>query len=381
MPKHTVESADLYYVVVDEPTRFSFGTWDHRIHAFIRLAAAGTVGWGESTLPSTGSTISSDLNRVETAMDVGRELLGLSVDAAMYLLASRRELWPAPIVEAYELAMIDIAARLNEVSALTYLGLNDRTPLPGVYCILDDRLEFISKKVERGLSLGLTSHHKVKLFGEIGLDEQIVRAARDIAGDAVFLIGDANRGYGYRESGVNAPIIRESLARLAAVGLSAAEDPAEFSHAEWRKARAELSPLELVMDRGIRPAWEGVHVVEHALADAYNIHPACMRSIRAVVDLASAIHLSGAKLMIGDNSFVGPGCPQWQQIAIGAGADWCEAVEKPWDSDVFRQVCTVNPVQRHDSTLSLTHEPEGFGIEIDAPLLRDLAYSHRTLNC
>jgi hypothetical protein len=78
--------------------------------------------------------------------------------------------------------------------------------------------------------------------------------------------------------------------------------------------------------------------------------------------------------MIGDSSFVGPACTFWQQLAIGLGASWVEALEKPQESDVFQQC-----VKRKSTILNSLGKVEikkmypGFGLEMDEAKLEKMA--------
>ena len=77
--------------------------------------------------------------------------------------------------------------------------------------------------------------------------------------------------------------------------------------------------------------------------------PVRARVMAALQPLAARIDDNqghGKKLMVGDASLVGPACSAWQQLAIGLGANWVEAIEKPQENDVFQRCVLRNPVER-----------------------------------
>jgi L-alanine-DL-glutamate epimerase-like enolase superfamily enzyme len=377
--RRPIESVDAFVVVVDTPSHFSFGVWENRIHAFVRMVSGALEGWSEVMLPS-GPVAREQMDHAAGQLAPLGALTGLQLEHVHDHLVARRSQWAPMLIEAADIAATDLCARAQRISALAYLELRSRAAVPAVYCVLDDDPDRVGRKMTEGLSLGFSSHQKVKLFGAVDLDEKIVAAARDVVGETTYLIGDANRGYGYRETGFEPDRIVDALRRLRAKGLTAAEDPAELTLEEWRSTRQRVEPLHLIMDRAIRPAWDGIEVAREGLVDAYNLHPGRMGTLSATTALAGRVREVGARLMVGDSSFVGPGCPIWQQLAIGMGADWCEAVEKPWEDDTFSSVCSRNPIARTGSRFSLVEEPEGFGIEIDAEHLASLSRRRWTIH-
>jgi hypothetical protein len=102
----------------------------------------------------------------------------------------------------------------------------------------------------------------------------------------------------------------------------------------------------------------------------FNLHPSTMGSFRYVAQMANKVKEIGAKVMIGDDSLVGPGCSAWQQIAIGAGASWVEAIEKKEDSKKYLG-CLVNSPTKQDNKGYFSLNPaSGFGVELDVDCLK-----------
>jgi len=86
--------------------------------------------------------------------------------------------------------------------------------------------------------------------------------------------------------------------------------------------------------------------------------------------LALKIKSFGGRIMIGDASFVGPGCTIWQQIAIGVGAEWVEAIEKAGDSENYLSCVVKKSTFRDISGFYNLNLMPGFGIDIDTERLK-----------
>ena len=74
--------------------------------------------------------------------------------------------------------------------------------------------------------------------------------------------------------------------------------------------------------------------------------------------------------MIGDDSLVGPAATVWQQLAIGLGAVWVEAVEKERDSDFYYRAVLELATESQRFPISYK-EKAGFGIEINESILKE----------
>ena len=96
----------------------------------------------------------------------------------------------------------------------------------------------------------------------------------------------------------------------------------------------------------------------------YNIHPDSSGSIIDAIMLAGKIYETGAELMIGDDSLIGPAATVWQQIAIGLGAKWVEATEKENESKFYYNALKSIPTDSRSNPISV--KPcYGFGIYPD----------------
>jgi hypothetical protein len=69
---------------------------------------------------------------------------------------------------------------------------------------------------------------------------------------------------------------------------------------------------------------------------------------------------------------VGPACSAWQQIAIGVGASWVEAIEKKEDSRSYMG-CVLSSATKKQPNGFYTLDPApGFGLVLDEKRLKDV---------
>ena len=367
-----IDAITAYAVPVDAERRFSYAVQKGRLHAFIRFTAGGHHGWTELNVTSavpkekTAEYLASQLKWYG-------ELKGLTVADALAAVVARR---PNGVreLEAAEMALLDLAGRLTGKPTIQLLGLTGKEAVPGVFCILTDDPAQVEKMAKLALEQKLSTHLKVKLYGKVETDLAVVKAARKVIGPDAFLVGDANRGYRPKASEDDIGPIADVLRQLHAAGLSACEDPADMTTAQWEALQAAVGGLALVPDVPVRPAWSAPQQIRPGMGRIFNMHPACMGSVMETVTLGHLIQSWDRKLMVGDASLVGPACPAWTQMAIGLGADWVEAIEKPQENDVFQRCLLKNPVDRTpDGKFLLRENLPGWGIEIDEAKLRTLA--------
>ena len=131
----------------------------------------------------------------------------------------------------------------------------------------------------------------------------------------------------------------------------------------------------------MRPAWRSRTWITPEMGRVFNMHPGCMGSIIETAALGRKIKSWGRRAMIGDGSLVGPCCPVWEQIAVGLGADWVEAIEKPHENTVFQECTIHNPIRRReDGRFEIAERRPGFGVEIDTAALSEKAFGRMTLS-
>jgi L-alanine-DL-glutamate epimerase-like enolase superfamily enzyme len=357
-----VEAVELYRVDCTKPRHFSFGTWHNRQHLVVRLRCGALSGWGEMIVGKNEPTL--DVAQKGAAFG---ELAGLSVPAAIAHVRAAIGRWGENQTEIAEMALIDLAGRLLDRPSVDLLGLRGTAPVPGLYCILDGRPDHVRAEARTALEQTLRTHLKVKLFGDPAKDEAVIRAARDVYGPDAYIVGDVNGGY----HAASLPALAINLLRLRAAGLSACEDPANMTNADWVSLQASVGDLDLVPDAPVKNAARALATLLPGMGRVYNIHPANTGSIFDAVQLGRKIQSLGAKLMIGDDSLLGPACAGWTQLAVGLGADWVEAIDKPQECDAFLNCVTRTPVGRTvDGRFEVAVPAPGFGLEVDVDALK-----------
>ena len=120
----------------------------------------------------------------------------------------------------------------------------------------------------------------------------------------------------------------------------------------------------------MRPSWKGIETILPGMGRIFNLHPSTMGSFKHTALLADKIHHIGARVMIGDDSLVGPACSAWQQIAIGTGASWVEAIEKKEDSELYMKCILKSPTMKQANGFYALKPAPGFGLELDEKRLR-----------
>lgn len=367
--KHSIDEIELFRYDINTPRHFSWGTWHNRQHVFMRITSGEHTGWAE---------VAADKNNPELDTRAwGRFLqdfkkLPLS-DA--YVLVKANQIgtgkdgkYQKKQLEFVEMGLLDLLGRVEGKPAIELLGMNDRAPVPGLYCILDDDLEKIAKGIEQCQQQNLDDYVKFKMFGKPELDLSIVKLARATLGDDSFILSDANRGY---KDWKTIDELADTLNNLREHGLNAIEDPAELTNAQWIALQDQIGDLALVPDYAMRPAWKGIERAVPGMGRVYNFHPESMGSLHHLAPLAAKVRSFGGKIMIGDASLVGPACTVWQQIAIGVGAVWVEALEKAEESETYL-ACVADKATYRDEEgrFAMTPKP-GFGLEMDVVALRE----------
>ena len=356
----SIEEVKLCLKSVEVNQHFSFGTWTSRQHLFLVLRAGNESGYGECVISVNNPEVSLDESHNNINM-----LKGLSIKEAFSLLRTKRGIFPENIVEMAEMAIIDLAGKCLKKSALDILGLKEKKPVCGVYVILSDNPEDVANKTGFAIANKKSEFIKVKLFGDVELDKKIIKAVRDNSKNHdTFIIGDVNGGYKNIGEEKSLESIAICLKALREAGLDACEDPAYIDNEEWVELQKQIPDLPLIPDYPLRPSREAVNKILPGMGGIYNIHPDSSGSIIDAVTLAKRIYEIGARLMIGDDSLIGPAATVWQQIAIGLGAEWVEATEKEKESRFYYSAVEDIPTDSRSNPISV--KPcYGFGIYLD----------------
>ena len=365
-----VEKIEIFFYKVDVERNFSHGSWKWRYQCMIRVSSGTTCGWSELTVPKP-----ENIHRILT--EASRRFQGTTVGGGFSLCKLLRGVVADGILESIEMALIDLAARLKGCDALTFLGLGSASEMPYLECILQRD----PKKAAELAKLLARKYLKLKLFGDLKLDVEIVKSVRAVIPADCYLTADVNSGYLATDAERRLPLsakidaLKRVLTELKNVGLDACEDPAPLSLADVCEVQKAIDIMPIIPDAPLRPAYRVSHSLKPVPGHIYNLHPHCMGSVYATIRLAEVIRQGGGRIMIGDNSLIGVGCAQWQMLAGGLGADWCEAVEKALEgSDRFAQCVVRTPVSKDDDGYCRYSAKGvlGFGVDIDEEKLRSI---------
>jgi len=361
----SIEKIELYRYDINIPRHFSWGTWHNRQQIFMKVTAGDYFGWGEVS----GSTNNPELDLRKWGKFLG-DFKGLEISQALEQVHTQQNeqmVLDKDKLEFLEMTLLDIQGKIEERPAIELLGMNKRDAVPGLFCILEKDMDKVAERTHLCMDLNLDSHVKYKMYGDQEVDLEIIKLARSILSDASFVLSDANRGYKNWNSVDELAVI---LKGLHAEGLNAMEDPAEMTREQWIELQTKVGDLGLVPDYPLRPAWKGPEQISAGMGRTYNMHPESMGSLHHLSRLSEKIRSIGGGIMIGDASLVGPACSVWQQIAIGVGASWVEAIEKPEESDQYLECLKFKPTFRDDKGHFAAKMKPGFGVDIDTGLLQ-----------
>ncbi len=365
--QQVIERIELYLVNIEKERHFSHGAWNTRQHAMIRISTPAVSGWAELRIAKNNPDID-----IREWGGFSRDLVGLTVQDAFAFLVQNRgpDPWSRRVVEAFDMALWDIQGRLSNKPSIELLGLESSSSVPGLFCILEKDKDRVRQQTQTTIEQGLTSHIKLKIFGDAAKDAELVSIVRDVAGPSTFIIADPNRGYDQWQS---LDELAESLRVLHDNGLNACEDPAALSVPQWVELQSKVDDLILIPDKPLRPAWESIDTVQPGMGKIYNLHPGTMGNLTGMVELIHKIRSWGAKVMIGDDSLVGAACTAWQQIAIGAGAVCVEAIEKPQEDQTFLDCIISKATYKNENGQFVMERRPGFGLEVNASKLQKTA--------
>lgn len=366
--KEKISKIEIFRYDINIPRYFSWGTWHNRQHLFIKISAGDFYGWTE--IPASKNN--PDFKPTAWVKYL-EEFKGLTLGEAQKLLASEQVLGSKrslKMLESLDMALLDVSGRLQNKSAVELLGLTGTNPVPGLYCILDKDEKKVTEEAEKSIEQNLAHHLKFKMYGDEKVDMKLLKTIREVLGDEAVVISDVNKGYKKWKS---LDELKEILDRFSANGLNAIEDPAHLKTKQWIQLQEMVGDLTLIPDAPMRPAWKGIKTIQKGMGHIYNLHPSTMGSLTHTAKLAHKVKEIGAKVMIGDDSLVGPACSAWQQIAIGVGATWVEAIEKKEDSKNYLECLQSAATKKESNGYYSFKSAPGFGLEIDTHQLKKVS--------
>lgn len=363
-----ITKIEVFRYDINIPRYFSWGTWYNRQHLFIKISSGNFYGWTETPASKNNPDF-----KPTAWVKYLEQFKGLTLGEAQKLLSSEQVLGSKrslKMLESVDMALLDLSGRLQNKSAVDLLGLSGRNPVPGLYCILDKDEKKVREEAEKSIEQNLGHHMKFKMYGDEAVDMKLLKTIRDVLGDEAVVISDVNKGYKKWES---LEELKSILNRFKDNGLDAIEDPAHLKTNQWIQLQDMVGELTLIPDAPLRPAWKGLNIITEGMGQIYNLHPSTMGSLTHTVQLANKVKNIGAKVMIGDDSLVGPACSAWQQIAIGANATWVEAIEKKEDSKLYLE-CLQSTATKKENNGYYSFKPKpGFGVELDTAYLKKVS--------
>ena len=364
----TITKIEIFRYDINIPRYFSWGTWHNRQHLFIKISSGDFYGWTETPASKNNPDF-----KPTAWVDYLKQFKGLTIGEAQKLVTSEQVLGTKrslKMLESLDMGLLDLSGRIQNKSAVALLGLNGTKSVPGLYCILDKDEKKVREEAEKSIEQNLGHHMKFKMYGDEEVDKKLLRTIRDVLGDEAVVISDANKGYKKWRS---LDELKEILDRFSANGLNAIEDPAHLKTKQWIELQSMVGDLTLIPDAPMRPAWKGIDTISKGMGRIYNLHPSTMGSLTHAVQLAQKVKDIGAKVMIGDDSLVGPACSAWQQIAIGVGATWVEAIEKKEDSKIYLECLQSSATKKESNGYYSFKSAPGFGLELDTDRLKKVS--------
>ena len=363
-----ITKIEIFRYDINIPRYFSWGTWHNRQHLFIKISTGDFYGWTETPASKNNPDF-----KPTAWVKYLEQFKGLTLGEAQKLLASEQVLGSKrslKMLESLDMALLDVLGRLQNKSAVELLGLTGTNPVPGLYCILDKDEKKVREEAEKSIEQNLAHHMKFKMYGDEKVDMKLLKTIRDVLGDEAVVISDVNKGYKKWKS---LDELKGILDRFSANGLNAIEDPAHLKPKQWIQLQEMVGDLNLIPDAPMRPAWKGIKTMKPGMGHIYNLHPSTMGSFTHTAQLAKKVKEIGAKVMIGDDSLVGPACSAWQQIAIGVDATWVEAIEKKEDSKLYLE-CLQSTATKKEANGYYSFKPKpGFGLELDTKRLKKVS--------
>ena len=331
----------------------------------MKISAGDFYGWSE--IPASRNN--PDFKPVSWVNYV-KQYKGLTILEAKLLLESQQKPGSKTSLKEMELmdvALLDVIGRLQGKSVVELLNLPHRDAVPGLYCILYKNEGDVQKEAEKSLEQNLGHHLKFKMYGEQELDLKLLKTVRTVLGTEATVISDVNGGY---KNWNSLKDLANTLNIFKSNGLSGIEDPAELTKVQWVELQKLVGDLDLIPDKPMRPAWKGLETIAPNMGRIFNMHPSTMGSFKQTALLANKIRAIGGKIMVGDDSLVGPACSAWQQLAIGVGASWVEAIEKKEDSALYNECVIASPTKKLSNGFYALDEAPGFGLVLDEERLK-----------
>jgi len=187
-----IDGVSLYLVNVKKVRNFSHSIWHNRQHIFVKIQSGRHIGWAESL--ANKNDLDFDISKWGAFLN---DLKGMSISEGIEYTRDKfiSRNWNAKKSEPVLIALYDILGKIANKPTIELWGLDKRDPVPGLFCILERDVDQALVQAEIAKKQNLTTHVKVKMFGDTKIDLALTVALRKSFGRDTFLMADANRGY------------------------------------------------------------------------------------------------------------------------------------------------------------------------------------------
>ena len=380
-----IDEINLFLINVNKERNFSYGVWKNRQHVMINIKGRDHIGWGETKVSSNQPNF--DITAWSKEFKKLRGMyLGEAIDEVRNQFFQGN--WHPIITEGLLMTLYDLMGKLENKPTIKMWGLKGTNPVPAIFCILERDSELVVKQAGLAKDQNMHRYVKIKMFGEFDVDKRNVIALRNFLGPDSFILGDPNRGYSHiigRTSRSkpakfcgekNLSKLSKIMIDLNEVGMDGIEDPASLRKDELIFLQANVGKLSIVPDKIMRPASKSIKYFDKRMGNFFNLHPNCMGTFAEINEISKVIKASNKGIMIGDSSLIGAGCTFWQQLAIGNGASWVEAMEKPQEQDAFLRCVEEKATNlNYEGKVVVDFKP-GFGLKVNENKLLSLCDKH-----
>jgi len=364
---------------VDSPMHFSQNPRENRQHMILRMKAGENEGWGEAVLTVNNPSVNFESSEFKIVADYLKKFKGVSAQEGLNHLKTHDCEMALGISEMLNMALLDIVGKERGVAAVRLMGFNEISKVAGSFSICEDEPDKIGEKIVLAKRQNLTAHMKMRIFGDIALDEKLVATLRKAVKPDTFIVVDATRTYTIKDADLQP--LEEIIKRLAQAGANAIEDLASVPEERLPEIRnlGKKYGVIIISDRYIRDSQKALKKNLKGSADLFNLHPGDMGNFYCVSALVTKIKSFGGEICIGENSLIGPGCTVYQQIAIAVGAQWVETTEKPHENSVFLNAIVEESTYRlPDGAYAMLPMP-GWGLTVDRAQLLKACTRHISL--
>ena len=276
---------------------------DGSLYVFVEAeTTTGLVGWGEiSDIPEIEMIPWPDLTvQLETLL-VGRDpfdLQSLHDDLRKSDPTVSDLEMPRLLSAAVDMICYDLQSQQAQVPIYQLLGgaYRDEVLISWVAYIRDD-LKLLRAEIEAKRAAGFTSY-KLKVGGDIDLDDQRLGVLREIAGPTAPIKIDPNGGWSWEEAVENI----ERLSRHGVAGVEtplASRDPVQLA---TLRQQVEVPLLEHVCT-----AQDALAYIEHGSLDCFNISTTGCGGMWPAKQIATLAETAGVGLILGSTVEMGPG--------------------------------------------------------------------------